>query len=244
MLSNITLTNKTTIDPNKVITPTLLPDGRELKVFATTHTNPITFARLNARDNPTLTENTLIINLDGKNYLTNNLSAVFKPGSNPVTFSIKDLIELDSDTVLYDIPSHPKDDFGITLEIEGGKDNTNVCHGFDIGPVKFNGTPLGLSSLELFTEDNQLKANVKFIISNIKFNGKNVTTEATYYQEKQPNLVKYVFKPNKILTTNYSDLVFYIDINVETQDNINKKLDEAVSNNWKLYSINDITVDI
>lgn len=280
MLSNITLSNKTTIDPSIVKAPpadVILPDGTKYTPIDFNNvpsTNPIMFGRLNARDNPTTTENTLVINVDGKDYLASELSAVFNPGRAPVTFNIKDLIELDSvvkETSLYDVVL--KDSNDNTLEIEGGRNDiykyVNLSfdkakteeeikqleleykeknkgiglQGFDITGVKINNTNVCCNSLELFTEKNMLKAKVAFSVSNIKFSGEDVTTEATYYKEKEPNLVKYIFKPNKNLTTDYSDLVFYIDTNVETQDSINIKLNEAVSNNWKLYSVDDVTVD-
>jgi hypothetical protein len=280
MLSNITLSNKTTIDPSIVKAPpedVILPDGTKYTPIDFNNvpsTNPIMFSRLNARDNPTTTENTLIINIDGKNYLASELSAVFNPGREPVTFNVKDLIQLDSvvkETSLYDVVLKNSNDN--TLEIQGGRDDIykyvnlsfdkakteeeikqleleykekNKCiglQGFDITGVKINNTNVCCSSLELFTDKNMLKARAVFSLSNIKFSGEKVTTEATYYKEKEPNLVKYVFKPNEDLTTDYSDLVFYIDTNVETQNNINKKLDEAVNNNWKLYSIDDVVVD-
>jgi hypothetical protein len=279
MLSNITLSNKTTIDPSTVKAQSAdvtLPDDTKytpINFNNVSSPNPIMFGRLNARDNPTTTENTLVINIDGKDYLASELSAVFNPGRAPVTLNVKDLIELDSvlkEAHLYDVVLDYPDDN--TLEILCGKgfskeslsilykDKTEEelqqieleykeknkdygLQGFDIAGIKINNTGICCNSLELFTDKNLLKAKAIFTVSSVKFSGEDVTTEATYYKEKEPNLVKYVFKPNKNLNTDYSDLVFYIDTNVETQDSINKKLDEAVNNNWKLYSINDVIVD-
>lgn len=279
MLLNVTLSNKTTEDPNVIEAP--LEDIELLDGTKYTPTdyrnvsssNPIIFGKLNARDNPVLTKNTLVINIDDKDYIASEFSAIFNPGRAPVKFNVKDLVELDSvvKDSLYDVVSNDADDN--TLEIQGGhndfskyinlyfcKDKTEEelkqmeleykqknkdygIQGFDIGPIKVNNTGICFSSLELFTDSNLLKARGVFAISSIKFSGENVTTEATYYKEKEDKLIKYVFKPSSSLTTNYSDLVFYIDSNTETQESINKKLEEAVSNNWVLYSINDLLID-
>ena len=127
MLSNITLTNKTTIDPNRVIPPTPyieLADGTIYKPIDFSNVpspNPIMFGRLNARDNPITTDNTLVISVDGKDYVAGELSAVFNPGRMPVTFNVKDLVELNSvvkDAPLYDVVLDYPDDN--TLEILGG----------------------------------------------------------------------------------------------------------------------------
>ena len=270
MLSNITITNKTTIDPDTIKNSKALLDDSELKVHNTSGINPIMFRKLNARDTPMITSNTLVINIDGKDYIASELSAEFKPGRAPVTFDIKDLIELDSvvDVPLYDVVLNDTDNN--VLEIKGGSGNLSYINlfgdkspeeleeldakykasnkdlpaqGFDIGPILLNDIPICLNSLELFTEKNVFKARATFIVSSIKFSGENVTTKITYYQEKDQNLVKYVFKPDANITSDYSDLIFYIDTNIETDESINNKLEEALNNNWKLYSIDNVLVN-
>jgi hypothetical protein len=254
MLSNITLSNKTIVDPNRVITPTPdieLSDGTKIRTYSDSPSpNPIMFGRLNARDNPNLTDNTLVINVDGKDYLASELSAVFNPGREPVRFNVKDLIELDSVTsdVLYDVVlSHSTDN---TLEIPGkyqelldskhNKDKDLFLQGFDITEIKVNNTSICFNSLELFTENNMLKAKGVFTLSNIKFSGNSVTTEATYYKEKEPDVYRYTFKPSKDLITEYDRKQFYMDKSVISEEEIKQKIAETVSTGWELYTIESV----
>jgi hypothetical protein len=184
MLSNITLSNKCFLPiPDSKLKS--IHTNKELNIYDVS-IGPI---RVQSRKYSLAAEignNDLVVNIDGKDHICTNLTAIFSPGKTPTKFKLDGLEE-----ITWDSKEVENNKEAITLEI-GAEDPTTyrlpeknkdaVLSGWDLGPIKINDLTMpSVLSLELFTEDTVLKARMVFAVDHIKFTGINVDTETTYY---------------------------------------------------------------